>query len=135
MTLGEIIRQYRKEHQINMDDFAKMCSLSKAYISILERNYNPSTKKPAAPSLATIKSVATAMGVDFNDLLESLDPDQQVTLFLEEKRPTPKDGDELLRLLDDPINRGIFEKLKAMSPEARKVALAQLDALAKYQDK
>lgn len=44
-------------------------------------------------------------------------------------------NDELLRLLDDPINRRIFEKLEAMSPEARKVALAQLDALAKYQDK
>ena len=43
--------------------------------------------------------------------------------------------EDLLRLLDDPINRGIFEKLKAMSPEARKVALAQLDALAKYPDR
>ena len=42
MTLGEIIKQYRDENKMSMDAFAKKAGLSKAYISILERNYNPS---------------------------------------------------------------------------------------------
>lgn len=80
MTLGEIIKNYRSEHNWSMDDFARFSGLSKAYISILERDFNPSTKKPAVPSLETIKSVAQAMCVDFNDLIARLDGNQEISL-------------------------------------------------------
>lgn len=95
MTLGTIIQQYRKEHQLSMDDFAQLSGISKAYISILERNYNPSTKRPAIPSLPTIKAVATAMRLDFNDLLYRLDPDQKIALPSDEKEPTTPQDDGL----------------------------------------
>lgn len=81
MTIGDIIKAYRAEHDTSMDDFARRAGLSKAYISILERNINPSTGKPAAPSLETIKSVASAIDVDVNALLDMLDGDQRVTLL------------------------------------------------------
>ena len=45
MILGELIKTYRTEHHMSMDDFAKKCGLSKAYISILERNINPVMEK------------------------------------------------------------------------------------------
>ena len=80
MTLGDYIKEYRRTHQCSMDDFARSSGLSKAYVSILERNYNPSTKKAAIPSLDTIKRVASATGTDFNELLAALDSDQEVSL-------------------------------------------------------
>ena len=49
------------------------------------------------------------------------------------RRPEQSAAD-LLHLLEDPVNREIFEKLMALPPQARRVALAQLDALAHYPD-
>ncbi len=80
MTLGDYIREYRREHNCTMDDFANRSGLSKAYVSILERNRNPSTGKAAVPSLSTIKRVATATGVDFNDIIAMLDKDTEVAI-------------------------------------------------------
>ena len=97
MTLGDIIKKYREDNKISMSDFAQSAKLSKAYISILERNYNPTTQKPAIPSLATIKLVASAMKVDFNELLAMLDPDQKIEL---NKEPTTNKGDGLFKELN-----------------------------------
>lgn len=83
MTLGDYIKNYRAAHKYSMDDFARQTGMSKAYISILERNYNPSTGKAAVPSLNTIKQVASATGVNFNDLISMLDPDQEVFLGID----------------------------------------------------
>lgn len=86
MTLGDYIKNYRTAHKYSMDDFARKTGMSKAYISILERNYNPSTGKAAIPSLNTIKQVALATGVNFNDLISMLDPDQEVFVGIDFKR-------------------------------------------------
>lgn len=80
MTLGELVRAYRTEHAMNMQDFADHCGLSKAYISILERNINPSTGRPPIPSLETIRSIAKTIHMDFNDIIAALDGDQIVSL-------------------------------------------------------
>lgn len=80
LTLGELVRAYRSEHQMTMQNFADGCGLSKAYISILERNINPSTGRPPIPSLETIRAIAKTLRVDFNDLLAALDGDQVVSL-------------------------------------------------------
>lgn len=80
MTLGDYIKEYRRTHKLSMDDFAKASGMSKAYVSILERNHNPSTGKAAIPSIETIKRVALASGIGFNELFALLDEDQQVSL-------------------------------------------------------
>ena len=85
MTLGDYIKEYRQAHNYSMDDFARRTGMSKAYISILERNYNPSTGKAAIPSLDTIKRVAIATNVDFNDLIAMLDGDQEVFLGVDNR--------------------------------------------------
>ena len=41
MTLGDIIKNYREQNNITIVEFAKACSLSKGYISMLENNINP----------------------------------------------------------------------------------------------
>ena len=73
MTLGDYIKTYRVTNQCSMDEFAKKTGMSKAYISLLERNYNPTTKKPPIPSLETIMNVASVIGIDFDTLLSSID--------------------------------------------------------------
>lgn len=90
MNLGEIIKAFRTENGYSMDDFAAKSGLSKAYISILERNRNPVNGKPAVPSLETIKSVASAMNIDFNDVIAMLDGTQEVSLIPPGFMPLPE---------------------------------------------
>ena len=118
MTLGDIIKRYRDNNQISMSDFAHMAKLSKAYISILERNYNPTTQKPAIPSLATIKSVASAMNMDFNELLAMLDPDQKIEL---KKEPATNKDDGL-----DPLDKELRDYVDRLTLEQKKFLLAQM---------
>lgn len=73
MTLGEIIKEYRRQHDMTMDGFAELSGISKGYISMLEKNQRSNSKKPIAPSLKVIKAVADAIGADFNTLFASLD--------------------------------------------------------------
>lgn len=80
MILGDLIRQYRAEHNMNMQDFADKCDLSKAYISILERNINPKSGKPPVPTLETIQAVGQVIGIPFNDLIAMLDRDQVIDI-------------------------------------------------------
>ena len=80
MTLGDAIKQYRTEHRMSMDAFARASGLSKAYISILERNFNPTTQRPVVPSIVTFKCASMAMKIDLNDLLAMVDEDQPVYL-------------------------------------------------------
>lgn len=87
MILGDLIKEYRREHGYSMDQFAKMSGLSKAYISILERNVNPVNNKPVIPSLETIKAVAQAINMAFNDVIAVLDGNQPVSLKDEPEIP------------------------------------------------
>ena len=58
MTLGQIIRAYREENHMSMDDFSRSSGLSKAYISQLENNLNPKTGEPPVPSINSIKKTS-----------------------------------------------------------------------------
>lgn len=92
MTLGDVIKQYRSETGMSMDAFAKKSGLSKAYVSILERNYNPTSQNPPIPSLQKIKAVASAIGADFNDLIAALDSNQLVSLVDSNGQDGPPDN-------------------------------------------
>lgn len=76
MTLGTLIKDYRAKNHISMEQFAKKSGLSKAYISILERNINPVNSKTVTPSLTTIKAVAAAIEMDLDAVIACLDEDQ-----------------------------------------------------------
>lgn len=80
MLLGDIIKQYRSEHNLSMQNFADLIHSSKSYVSMLEKNLNPSTNKPINPSLETLKVISEAMHMDINDLLKMLDENQEIIL-------------------------------------------------------
>lgn len=94
MTLGEIIKDYRQTHSLSMDEFSRYSGLSKAYISLLEKNKHPKTGKPIIPSLSTIRRVGVAMGMSFDDLFSKLDSDTLVEI--NEKGPGDIDRLEYL---------------------------------------
>ena len=72
MTLGDIISQYRKSHGLSMDGFSKLSGISKAYISMLEKNVTQRGDEPA-PSIDIYRKVATAVGVDTDELIRMVD--------------------------------------------------------------
>lgn len=74
MSLGDIIKTYRLNHgKMSMDLFSEKSGISKAYISLLEKNKHPKTGKPIAPSIQVIKQAADAMGMDFDALFSMLE--------------------------------------------------------------
>ncbi len=79
MTLGEIIKKYRKEHKMSMDAFADKSGISKSYISIIEKNKHPKTGKPIVPSVQYIKQAADGMDMDFNELFAMIDGDVELS--------------------------------------------------------
>ena len=80
MCLGELRKAYRTEHKLSMDAFAGKSGLSKGYISMLEKNYNPKTKAPIIPSIDTFQKVSTAINVPFEELIRIVDKDQLINL-------------------------------------------------------
>ena len=85
-----------------MEQFAKKSGISKAYVSILERNYNPVNGKPVVPSLETIKAVSNAIGMDFNDVIATLDSNQPVAIR-EDKPPIPAGFEPLPEMTTIPL--------------------------------
>lgn len=77
MFLGELIKKYRNDNEISMRDFSKLCGLSHTYIAALEKNIDPRTGKPIAPTLDTVKSVAKALNISIDELLKILDNEQE----------------------------------------------------------
>lgn len=71
-SIGEMIKKYRQEHGMSMEEFASRCGLSKAYISLIERGKNTRSDKPIVPSIDTVKAIANVLGVDLNVLLRSM---------------------------------------------------------------
>lgn len=98
MTLGDIIKNYREQNNITIVEFAKACSLSKGYISMLENNINPRNNKPISPTLPSMAKVASGMGIDLDSLLKMLDAEQPVQLLedpVPASAPLPADQQQL----------------------------------------
>lgn len=80
MKLGEWLKEYRMEHGLSMQSFADSCGFSKAYVSMLEKGVNPTTKKTVSPTMQTFEKIAKATGQDVDTLLKILDDEQLVTI-------------------------------------------------------
>lgn len=80
MKLSDIIKKYRADHKMSMQQFADRAHLSKGFISQIENEYSFSkTGKRMVPSIERIKQLAEAMNMDVNELLSSVDADISTT--------------------------------------------------------
>lgn len=80
MKLSAIIMDYRNRMQISQREFARRCDLSNSYISFLEKEANPKTGKPMAPTIEQYKKLADGMNITLQKLFEMLDDDSPVNL-------------------------------------------------------
>ena len=72
MTLGDVISAYRKEHKLSMEKFGELAGMSKAYVSMLERNRTQRGDEPS-PSFEMYRNVAKALGMDVDALIRQVD--------------------------------------------------------------
>lgn len=80
MLLGDLIYQFRTEHNLSLRGFANKCGLSYTYISMLERNKDYRTGKPIVPSLDSVKYIAKAMNLSVDELLKIIDDEQEFNM-------------------------------------------------------
>lgn len=73
MTLGDCVKEYRDSRDLSQRQFAELCDLSNAYISVLEKNVNPKTGEAPAPTYGVYKKIAGAMGISVQSLMEKAD--------------------------------------------------------------
>ena len=77
MILGDLIKEYRTKNKMSLRDFAQRCGLSHTYISALEKNIDPRTGKPIAPTLDTVKYISKGMNMSIESILKVLDDEQE----------------------------------------------------------
>lgn len=74
MTIGDVIKEFRKLNELSLEEFGKLAGLSRSYVSMLENNRDP-RGNPVNPSLETIDKIASAIGVDVDALVGQIDQD------------------------------------------------------------
>jgi len=144
MKIGDLVRRYRDEHSLSMQEFGDLCNLSKAYISILEKGINPTTGRPFAPTVQTMQKIAEVTGTDINDLLKMLDGDQGLVVNAEEEKSYYHDPETIKlaqELHDNPNHkmlRGLLDSTKDLKPESIKEVMKFIEfqkAKENYEDK
>ena len=98
MKLGTLIKTYRTNSKLTMQEFADKAGLSKGYISMLEKNQHPQSQRQLAPSLDTYQKVATAMSISLDELISTLDGDETVRIVTTNKAMANKSEEKLLDL-------------------------------------
>ena len=86
MKIGEIIKDYRKKHDLTLRDFAQKAGMSHGYIAMLEDGKNSKTKEPMIPTLPSLKKISTALGISLSELI-SVSDDMPVKLQEEDLIP------------------------------------------------
>lgn len=134
MTLGEIIKDYRTSHGLSMDAFSERSGISKAYISLLEKNKHPKTGKEIAPSLQCIKQAADGMKMDFNELFSMLDGNVSVNttdnvLSEKDNKDIAKDLDSILEKLSNSEDGPASYDGEEIPDDDREMFAAQLEIM------
>lgn len=124
MEIGKIIKKYRDEHQLTMQQLADRASLSKGYISMLEKGKHPQNDRPIIPSIETVQKLAAAMNVSVDCLLEQCGSDQLIevpasssgsdqadTLFIEKYGQPVYDAAMTFAALDEVDQGRITERM------------------------
>lgn len=122
MTLSELIIRYRDNHELSQRQFAVRCGLSNGYISMIERNSNPSTGKPLVPTLSALAKISRGMGLSLDELFSSVE-DMPVSLLSSShgEKPAPRFESEL--------DAELIRLLQQLAPEEEQKVLAFVQGL------
>lgn len=119
MTLGDIVKNYRIEHGLSLREFSRISGVSNGYISMLEKNEHPKTKKPIVPSIEKMRCIANAMGMSFDSLLDMIDSNQPISIKKENAPATSLTSSE----------SDLLSKYRRLNSEGRKKLVERADEL------
>ena len=130
MKLGELIVNYRTEHELSLRAFARASGLSPTYISMLEKGVNRRGSTPA-PSVDTYRSIAKAMGMDVDELIRAVDDKIEIN---SSPVMTEDEYDQELRevieeMRNRPDMRMLFRLAKGAKAEDVRAAVKIIEAL------
>ena len=141
MYIGEVIKRYRSEHKLSMQDFANISGLSKAYIGLLEKIYNPLNGQPIAPSIPKVKAIANAMGMELDELLQIIEGDQLVRIntslppLKEGYYTDPEVAEYANKLKNNPDMRLLFDAAEDMTKDDIDFVVNMIENLKKREGK
>ena len=124
MSLGDIIRNYRIQHDLTMQQFSDLSSLSKGYISMLESGRNPQNNRPIVPSIETIQKISTAMKMSIEQLLLAMGSEQLIDISHSSMQDVPGIVGSSHNLSDSEIE--LLQLFRACSREAQDHSLNYL---------
>ena len=67
MTLAEVVKQYRAEHDMSQRTFAKLAKMSNTSLKNIEDGVT------LAPRVDSLKNIASAMGISLSELFNHID--------------------------------------------------------------
>jgi transcriptional regulator with XRE-family HTH domain len=76
VDLGEYLNQYLNEHNLSIRKFAEKAGISHSYIAYIVNGKTSRGKKPVL-TIDKLKQISSAMGMDVNELIASVDADIQ----------------------------------------------------------
>lgn len=130
MTLGDAIAEYRRTHDLSQRQFAQMVGLSNSYISLLEKNRNPTTGKAFVPTVANLHRIAKAMGMSLHDLFAMVD-DMPIELRAAVEHSTANVDSTAADVIitESPGERRLVEMYRQLNDEGRGKLLDNADDL------
>lgn len=72
MTLGEKIKDYRRENRLSMEEFGQRIGTTRAFVNQLEKGNDGRGKRPH-PTIERMTKIANAMGMSLTELIDSVD--------------------------------------------------------------
>lgn len=102
-NLGDIIKEYRLDHDLSLREFSKKCGLSHTYIDKLEKGVDPRSQKPVEPTLDALEKISAAIDLSLDELLTLLgkiNANSKVDINRNEKNVEELLEDTMAQILD-----------------------------------
>jgi hypothetical protein len=117
-----------------MDAFCELSDLTKGYISMLEKNEHPKSKKPIIPSYETIEKIAKGMQISVESLINMLDDDQEIQINSTPARLKSIAPTTSLPDASDLLTQQITDKVVQLTPDNKKIVLRTSEELLESQN-
>ena len=80
MYIGEIIKSYREQHNMTVEEFANKSNLSQAEITQLEALFQSDRTTPYPVAMRQIKSIAEAIEQPIPIIMNLISADQEIVV-------------------------------------------------------
>lgn len=80
MYIGEIIKTYREQHNMTVEEFATRSNLSQTEINQLEELFQADGRTPHPVAMRQIKSIAEAIDQPIPIIMNQISSDQEIVV-------------------------------------------------------